>query len=210
MSDIKIKSKVECSDGPCGKITHLVADPGSGKLTHVVVKDKNLPNSPDRLVPVGMVGDSTGGVIKLNCTRKELVRMPPYTTIHYVQKGKPDYSSAYIAEGSFTSTRPPMPEDTWVDKVKEEHLPKGQLDVSRDMTVFSEGSKVGKVDGLVLDPDSGEITHLLMRKGHLWGTKDISVPVTAIEAVDEEEIHLNIDKQAIKKLPSVKLKPHLG
>lgn len=210
MSEIKIKSKVECNDGPCGKSTHLIADPNSGKLTHIVVKDKKLPNSPDRLVPVDRVVDTTGGVIQLNCTRKEFARLQSYTTIHYIQKGKPDYSSAYIAGGSFTSTRPPMPEDTWVDKVKEEHLPKGQLDVSRDMAVFSEGSKVGKVDGLVLDPDRGQITHLLMRKGHLWGTKDISVPVTAIESVDEEEIHLNIDKHAIKKLPSVKLKSHFG
>jgi len=36
------------------------------------------------------------------------------------------------------------------------------------------------------------------------------VPVTAIEVVDEDEIHLNIDKQAIKKLPSVKLIMHFG
>jgi sporulation protein YlmC with PRC-barrel domain len=210
MSDIKIKSKVACSDGPCGKSTHLIADPNSGKLSQVVVKDKNLPESPDRLVPVGMVGETTGGVIQLNCTRKEFAKLQPYTTIHYVQKGIPDYSSAYIAEGSFTNTRPATPDDTWVDKVKEEHLPKGKLDVSRDMVVKTGDTKVGKVDGLVLDPDSGEITHLLMRKGHLWGTKDISVPVTAIEDVDEDEIHLNIDKQAIKKLPSVKLKPHIG
>jgi hypothetical protein len=43
MTELQIKAKVECSDGPCGKSTHLVADVESGKLTHFVVKNNNSP-----------------------------------------------------------------------------------------------------------------------------------------------------------------------
>ena len=78
MAELKTKSKVECSDGPGGKSTHLIADPESGKLTHIVIKDKHLPNSPDRLVPVYLIGETVGDVIHLNCTRKELEGMEPY------------------------------------------------------------------------------------------------------------------------------------
>ena len=42
MTDIPIKARVACTDGPGGKSTHVIADPASGKLTHVVVKDKEL------------------------------------------------------------------------------------------------------------------------------------------------------------------------
>jgi sporulation protein YlmC with PRC-barrel domain len=67
---------------------------------------------------------------------------------------------------------------------------------------------VGEVDELVVDPDSGEITHLLMRKGHLWGKKDVAIPVTAIDVVDADEVYLNIDQQTVEALPAVPVVRH--
>jgi sporulation protein YlmC with PRC-barrel domain len=76
------------------------------------------------------------------------------------------------------------------------------------MAVKTGEGKVGTVDELVVDPDSGNITHLLMLKGHLWGKKDVAIPITAIDLVDADGIHLNIDKEAIKALPTVPVKRH--
>jgi len=206
MAEIITKSKVECSDGPRGKSTHLIADPESGKLTHIVVKDKYLPNSPDRLVPIDLVKETVGGVIHLSCTRKELENLDPYTTIHYVQKGIPDYPlGGQRLELANTS---PLPGHAWVADAEEKLLPEGELDVSRDMIVKTGRKKIGKVDGLIVDPDSGGVTHLLMREGHLWGAKDVSIPITAIDSIDEDEVHLKIDKEAIDELPDIPLQPH--
>ena len=99
---------------------------------------------------------------------------------------------------------------TWTRKVEDEHIPSGELALSQDMAVKTKEGKVGQVDGLVVDPDSGEITHLLMRKGHLWGAKDVTVPVSAIADADEGNVYLKIDKQTIQDLPTVPLKPHFG
>ena len=213
MMDIPIKTKVECIDGPCGKSTHLIVDPDSGKLTHFVVKDKNLSDSlsrPDRLVPVEKVVDTAGGVIRLNCTRAEVERMPPFTNIHYVQKGIPDYADSSVGGFQVTEPLPPTPKDSWTVKTEEEYLPSGELALSQDMVVKTKEGKVGQVDGLIVDPEGGEITHLLMRKGHLWGAKDVMVPVSAIANSDEGNVYLKIDKQAIKDLPSIPLKAHIG
>ena len=87
----------------------------------------------------------------MNCTREELENMPPYTTIHYVQKGIPNYPLGMA--GTQVSNVSPLPGDSWVEKAEKVHLPDGELDVSQDMVVKSEGSKVGKVDGLVVDPE---------------------------------------------------------
>jgi sporulation protein YlmC with PRC-barrel domain len=76
------------------------------------------------------------------------------------------------------------------------------------MDVLTGEGKVGTVDELVVDPDSGNITHLLMRKGHLWGKKDVAIPVTAIDLVDDEEVYLKIDKEAVGALPAVPVKRH--
>ena len=205
MANIQTKMKVECSDGPCGKSTHLVVDPESGKLTHFVVKGKNLADSPDRLVPVEKVVDATGGVIRLDCSIAEVAAMAPFTTIHIIHSGRAYYADE--SESRLIDSLPPIDAYAWNVKAELEKVPTGEVALSQDMVVQTkEDGKVGKVDGLVVDPDSGKVTHLLMRKGHLWGARDVTIPVSAIEHADEENIYLNIDKEAIKQLPSVKLK----
>ena len=203
MTEISIKAKVKCTDGSCGKSTRLIADPDSGKLTHFVVKYKKLPDSDDRLVPVEMVANTDGGTIQLNCTRDELAALPPFTTFHYVQKEIPDYPDTYIAGGSMSNPLPPLPGDSWVDKAKDEHIPGNELALAKGMTVKAkEGEKVGQVDGLIVDPDSAKVSHLLMLEGHLWAKKDVALPVSAIEFIDADTVYLKIDKTAAKDLPT--------
>jgi len=66
--------------------------------------------------------------------------------------------------------------------------------------------KLGKLDELVLDPKSGGITHLLMREGHLWGKKDIAIPLSAVDFSDGKSVYLKLDKSAVKGLPTVAVK----
>jgi hypothetical protein len=66
------------------------------------------------------------------------------------------------------------------------------------------------VDELVVDPDGEKITHLMMRTGHLWGKKDVAIPVSAIDSVDSEAVYLKIEKEDVGALPSVPVKRHAG
>lgn len=197
MTDIPIKAKVECTDGPGGKSTHLIIDPDNGKLTHFVVKNKELPNSPDRRVPVEDIANTTDSVIHLNLTHSELVALPPFTTTYYKQIGTSDN---YVEEYDPLFV-PQFPEDTV--KVAEEHVPEGEIALSRGLTVRTkELKKVGVIDGLIMDPNSNVITHLLMQKGHLWGKKDIALPVATIGSVDADTVYLKLDEAAVKALPT--------
>lgn len=197
MTDIPIEAKVECTDGSGGKSSHLIVDPDSGKLTHFVVKNKKLPNFPDRLVSVENIVETTGSVIHLNLTQSELAALSPFTTTYYEQKGIPsNYAEVY--DPLFV---PPNPDDKV--KVKEEHVPAGEMLISRGLTVRTkELKKVGVVDGLIVDPNSNVITHLLMQKGHLWGKKDVALPVATIGSVDADTVYLKLDKAAVKALPT--------
>ena len=99
-----------------------------------------------------------------------------------------------------------MLNDTAYDSVKEEQIPQGELSVYSGMHVQASDGKVGKLDELVLDPKSGDITHLQMREGHLWGKKDVAIPVSAVDFVDEDTIYLKLDKKAVMALPAVPVK----
>jgi hypothetical protein len=42
-----------------------------------------------------------------------------------------------------------------------------------------------------------------MQKGHLWGKKEVALPVETIDFVDADTVYLKLDKAAVKDLPTV-------
>jgi hypothetical protein len=66
MINIKLGSNVQCSDGPCGKATHIVYRRGTRKLTQIVVEDKQFPDNPNRIVPSLQESANAG---HLGCTK---------------------------------------------------------------------------------------------------------------------------------------------
>ncbi len=202
MSNIPLNVTVQCSDQPCGKSTNVVVNPVAKKITHIVVQDKKLPSNPTRLVPISKVASTTSTEITLSCTYDEVAKMPPFMVTHFVQESGSgmDYASGEAYTSQYTVN------DTAYDSVTDADLPVGELSVYSGMEVEATDGKVGKLDELVLDPKSGEITHIQMRKGHLWGKKDVAIPYADIDFTDGDTVYLNIDKNAVKALPAVKVK----
>ena len=202
MSDIPLNAKVQCCDGACGKTTNVIINPVSRKVTHIVLKDKKLPSNPTRLVPFDMVANVTPAQITLTCSVKDVAGMQPFVVDTFVQESAS--GQAYSSGDAYTSQY--VVNDTGYDDIQEENIPKGELAVYSGMEVEASDGKVGKLDELVLDPKSGAITHIQMRKGHLWGKKDVAIPVENIEFTDGKTVYLKIDKNAVKALPAVKVK----
>ena len=199
MTNIPINAKVECTDGPLGKTTNVIVNPVTKKVTHIVVKDKGLPDNATRIVPFTKVAGATHEQISLNCSKADVAGMPPFIESRLIQESVSGqaYSSgeAYVSQYVYNNTA--------YDVLPEEHVPAGELAICSGMHVAASDGKVGRLDELVLDPESGDITHLLMREGHLWGKKHVAVPASAINYVDADIVHLNIDKAAVEAMPSV-------
>ena len=67
---------------------------------------------------------------------------------------------------------------------------------------------VGHVDEFVVNPENGHITHLVMREGHLWGQKDVIIPLSAMgdpRKESEDTVFLKLDKHQIESLPTFPL-----
>ena len=62
---------------------------------------------------------------------------------------------------------------------------------------------VGRVDEFLVDRETEHITHLVLREGHLWGQKDVTIPVSEIERIEEDTVYLKLDKEEIERLPSI-------
>ena len=82
-----------------------------------------------------------------------------------------------------------------------EDIPAGRMELTPGMKINASGQMVGILDEVVRNPKSGRITYLRMREGHLWGKKDVDIPVSAVDFTDEYTIYLKIDKDAVEALP---------
>jgi sporulation protein YlmC with PRC-barrel domain len=76
------------------------------------------------------------------------------------------------------------------------------VDVRRGEHVHATDGDIGRVQGLVIDPADRHVTHVLLQEGHLWGRKEVAIPISAVIGV-EAGIHLSITKQEVHDLPSV-------
>jgi len=47
-----------------------------------------------------------------------------------------------------------------------------------------------------------------MREGHLWGQKDVTIPVSEIDHLEENTIYLKLNKKEVEALPSVPINLH--
>jgi sporulation protein YlmC with PRC-barrel domain len=202
MTDIPLNANVQCSDGACGKTTNVVLNPVTHQVTHIVLRDKSLGENPTRMVPAGKIASATQTQITLSCSKDEVAHMKPFITTNFIQESPS--GKAYTTGDAYTY--PHVINDTAYATVDERHVPLGELEVHGGMEVEATDGKVGKLDELVLDKDSGDITHIQMREGHLWGKKDVPIPVSAVDFVDAKTVYLNIDKKAVGSLPAVKVK----
>lgn len=77
------------------------------------------------------------------------------------------------------------------------------MDIPLDATVEATDGHVGTVARLVTDPEHGQTTHLVLQEGHLLGKREITLPLSAIDRVEGETVHLKLDKHAIHSLPAI-------
>jgi len=86
--------------------------------------------------------------------------------------------------------------------VTRDTVPEGEVAVRRGEQVHATDGDIGHVQGLVIDPSDHHVTHVLLQEGHLWGKKEVAIPISAVTRVDDG-IALNIAKQDVAELPSV-------
>jgi PRC-barrel domain len=201
--EIPLKAQVECTDGVCGRCVVVLMNPVVDQVTHLVVRMDSLPHT-EYIVPVDVVTATTADTIGLRCSKSELEKMDPFVQTHYVREKVPDSAgSGAYGMGSYYYWPYVTPERTVRIPVEDLQIPPGELAVRRGTRVEATDGYVGKVDEFLVNPENGHITHLVMREGHLWGQKDVTIPLSAMADTREGTVFLRLDKHQIESLPTV-------
>ena len=206
-AEFAIGAQASASDGVCGEVSRLIMDPVALTVTHLVIEPKHR-REPGRIVPVHLV-DTTTGQIRLRCSIAEFDELDLAEETDLAEGL--DYGGGYgqaeavqglggtgYMGGSGMGIGMGLGHSTPV--VVHDVVPLGETDVQRGESVHALDGEIGKVQGFVVDPDDNHITHVLLQEGHLWGRKEVSIPISAVTGVDAG-IRLNITKKQVEDLP---------
>jgi sporulation protein YlmC with PRC-barrel domain len=205
--EIPLDAQVECTDGICGRSVYVLINPVVDQITHVVVKEDSSPNT-EYVVPVDLVTATITDTIRLHCSKAELEQLDPFVKTTFIEEKVPDknirYAAGMYGAGSFYLPYV-IADRTVYESVKSHQIPPGELAVHRGTRVEAKDGYVGKVDEFVVNPENGHITHMVMREGHLWGKKDVIIPISLVGDTREDTVFLKLDKLQVEFLPTFPL-----
>jgi hypothetical protein len=203
--DIPVGADVQCTDGLCGRSTYVLVNPVQREITHLVVKEEESPHA-ERMVPISAVKETTPDMILLRYSTEELGNLDPFIEDEYIREDLPDPDSSpvgFSSTGSFMVWPYATPTHSVTVRVETKHIPLGELAIKRGEHVEATDGRVGRVDEFLVDPCCEHVTHLIMREGHLWGQKDISIPVDEIDRIEGGVVHLKLSKREVGALPAI-------
>jgi sporulation protein YlmC with PRC-barrel domain len=210
-TEFMIGAKASCADGSCGEVRRIIIDPATNAVTHLVIQPGHRRDA-GRLVPVQLVETAADG-IRLRCTRAE------FDDLDHAQERELAEDTGFVSSGGLVGDDlaygvsgdayapagvslidigavPQHRRSTIVEDV----VPLGEDQVAPGDRVYATDGEIGRVRGFLVNPGDDRVTHVLLREGHLWGHKDIAIPVSSVTGFDAG-VRLNITKEQVGNLP---------
>jgi sporulation protein YlmC with PRC-barrel domain len=208
-----IGAKVTCSDGAaCGDLSAVVIDPVARTLTHLVVAPKHRQGL-GRLVPIDLV-DATSEEIRLHCSESEFDALEYAEERHFLPEAGEEagYGAGqafawpyYGLGGGMGGMGMGGMEMATPVVIIEDRVPAGEVEVRRGEHVHATDGNIGRVRGLVIDPSDHHVTHVLLEHGHLWGKREVTIPIGAVKEVAADGVQLILTRDEVGDLPAVDL-----
>ncbi len=206
-----IGAEVVCRDEVCGDLIRVVVDPVARVVTHLVVEPKHR-SGMGRLVPIDLAEANPDGV-RLRCSAAEFATL-----------GDAEQTEDFLPGSGTDLGYGPGQVSTWPyyglmgmgggmamgiggnasQPVVYDRLPLGEVAVRRGEHVHATDGTIGRVQGLVIDPADHHVTHILLQEGHLWGRKEVAIPISAVTAM-ADGIRLGVTKEEVGDLPTVEI-----
>jgi sporulation protein YlmC with PRC-barrel domain len=215
VAEYTIGASVTCSNGACGQLSRVVVDPVARSLTHLVVEPPHHLGL-SRLVPIELVANA-GEEIGLSCTTAEFDELEAAQEARFLSESdRLGYGAGDVLAWPYYGLGRGIggmgmagmgmggaPQSVTFDRV-----PVGEVAVNRGEHVHASDGAIGRIQGVVIDPSDHHVTHVLLQEGHLWGKKEVAIPIGAVEEVAEDGVRLGLSKDEVRELPPVEVAPH--
>lgn len=206
--DIPLNAEVYCADGLYGRSVCLIVNPISKKATHFVVQKKGFLHL-EYMVPLDLISESSPEKIHLRCKAEELARLDSFEQMEFIKVNDPadlvmpPHAAELGAKSIYLWPYVESENGTMGMYGEVEQVPYDEVGIRRGAQVKAKDGRIGQVDELVVDPTSSKITHLVLREGHLWGQREVTIPISEIDRLEEDRVYLKLTKNQVETLPTV-------
>jgi hypothetical protein len=84
-------------------------------------------------------------------------------------------------------------------------VPPSEVSVCRGEPVGAADGDIGRVQGVVIDRASYQVTHVLLREERLRGRRNVAIPISAAAGIEDNGVRLRITRREVQDLPLVAL-----
>lgn len=200
-----IGAKVHCQDGVCGDLTRVVVDPETDRVEALIV-DSGGVRKRRHVVPVKLVERTGDEDIRLSVTADalhdhseyeeyEVERLAPGwdQAEEYRRRSQHWFWPAYYGYVQTTASVPTIKKRVYKG-ISSESVPLG-----RGTPVRGQGENLGTVDHLLVDRQTGEVKHVVVRHGLVPDYPIISED--HIEALTAEGLVVTVSESELDDLP---------
>ena len=208
---LHLDSPVQLADTTECDLLDVVIDPARKVVTHLVVSLAHREHLA-RLVPIGDAQTDPSGALVITASRDRFESYPYVESSTFVGIDEPITVDdgweigieRVLTLPSFSSELPEMgmPFDSFVE-VAYDVIPEHTVELRRESVVYLDGGdRCGQVEGFVIG-GKGKVTHVVLQRGHLWGKRDITIPIESIKRIGLDEVHLRLTQDGVDRLPHV-------
>ena len=89
-----------------------------------------------------------------------------------------------------------------------DRIPKGEVEIQRASAVVSSDGTTSAMSTGSCGRDTQAITHVVLERGHLWGRRDVTIPIGAVASVEIDMVRLSLSRDEVGELPAVRVRRH--
>ncbi|MEP7290281.1 MAG: PRC-barrel domain-containing protein [Chloroflexota bacterium] len=216
--EFKHGAHVFSSDGQdAGSVDRVVLDPASQEVVAFVVRKGGL-FTENKVIRIDLVRNASEARVTLRVPQAQVEKLPPFEEHYYVPSGdvenragvtekyvEPLYSYpplgtawwGFAGNGGIPAV-PVEPES--VEKVRQ-NIPEGTIAIKEGARVLSsDGSHVGNVQEVFIDPTTHHATHFIISKGVFFKAQKL-IPTNWIKLPSEDEVILSVPTRTVENVP---------
>jgi hypothetical protein len=178
---LTIGAAAVCGDGFPGELKSLVVDPASRAVTHLVIE-------PERGVEFKDLSPAEETLAEFVPGYEVPVQLLPAGEGWRAADGP-------VADGE---TIPQIREMETIPLIPDNEAGTPEVEESGADHVRATDGEVGRLHGLRVDPASGEVLQVLLKK-HAWGHAELAIPISRVSGFDAG-VQLSITRQEVKNL----------
>ncbi len=205
--EVKIGSPVMATDGEYGRLqtVNSGSSPGAGRRFDRAAAMSGPVTFRTVVVPEEMVADAKENEVRLKVNLEQVDALPEYkpesSTVVEGRKYEANNETFAVrgTQGFEVGRSPSAQQPGMIENQMAQDKTNLALQLRRGHKVICRDGQAGKVSLILLDP-RGQVKGFVMHAGHLPG-RSLIVPVRWVQEVDNENVHLSVDKSALESLP---------